>query len=373
MIKRITRGFNRIYSEKVNSFKSWKTNKKIIVIESDDWGSIRMPNYEVYKNYLNNNFKVNKCNYMKYDSLASPDDLNELFKVLRKYKDSNGSHPKFTANTIVANPDFNKIKENNYKEFYYESFLDTLNKYNYTSFDLWLEGMDAELFHPQFHGREHLNVSRWIHYLHINNEDFLFSFNNNAFGLSKSVAKKPIKSVMAAFDTENRDDISNLATILESGLNLFEDIFNYKSKSFIPPNYIFPIELEKILSENGVRYIQSNALIKDNLNGDRNVFLGERNDNDQIYLTRNCVFEPSVNLKEDWVNKTLKDIDKAFKNNSPAIICSHRVNFIGGVVEENRNSSLKQLDSLLNEILNRWSDVEFMSSDELGELINNDI
>lgn len=26
----------------------WRTNRKIVVIESDDWGSIRMPSQEVY-------------------------------------------------------------------------------------------------------------------------------------------------------------------------------------------------------------------------------------------------------------------------------------------------------------------------------------
>jgi len=26
----------------------WRTNRKIVVIESDDWGSVRMPSREVY-------------------------------------------------------------------------------------------------------------------------------------------------------------------------------------------------------------------------------------------------------------------------------------------------------------------------------------
>ena len=30
------------------SIPGWRTNRHIVVIESDDWGSIRMPSKEVY-------------------------------------------------------------------------------------------------------------------------------------------------------------------------------------------------------------------------------------------------------------------------------------------------------------------------------------
>jgi hypothetical protein len=68
-----------------------KQTRKIIVIESDDWGSIRMPSKEVYRSLLKKGLRVDQCPYNRYDSLASEDDLTGLFNVLMKYKDKTSS------------------------------------------------------------------------------------------------------------------------------------------------------------------------------------------------------------------------------------------------------------------------------------------
>lgn len=99
--------------------------------------------------------------------------------------------------------------------------------------------------------------------------------------------------------------------------------------------------------------------------------MGKQNKNDQIYLVRNVLFEPSSSQSIDWVNNALYQISRAFSEKQPAIICSHRVNFIGRIFKENRDRNLKLFRLLLNNILKKWPDVEFMSSDELGKLIIN--
>ncbi len=57
------------------------------------------------------------------------------------------------------------------------------------------------------------------------------------------------------------------------------------------------------------------------------------------YLTRNSFFEPSQ-AGSDWVNNCLNDIANAFKWNKPAVISSHRVNYIGSLFPENRENGL---------------------------------
>ena len=59
--------------------------------------------------------------------------------------------------------------------------------------------------------------------------------------------------------------------------------------------------------------------------------------------------------------------------NRPAIISSHRVNYVGFLDERNRDKNLKLLKTLLDKILNKWPDVEFLSSDEMGLIINEHI
>ncbi len=166
----------------------WHTRRKIVVIESDDWGSIRMPSREVYEKLLRMGIAVDKCPYNRNDSLASEEDLQELFNVLVRYKDINGNTPIITANTVVANPDFSRIKESGYENYYYEPFVETLKKYpkHEKSFLLWEKGIREKLFYPQFHGREHVNVNLWLRLLKTN-ESFRKAFDLNLWGLGPRV------------------------------------------------------------------------------------------------------------------------------------------------------------------------------------------
>lgn len=113
-------------SSNLINYKGWKTNKKIVVFESDDWGSVRMPSVETYKTLKQNGIQVDKSPYCKFDSLASEYDLDYLFSTLLKYKDNKGNSPIITANTVIANPDFEKIKAADYSIYYFEPFTETL-------------------------------------------------------------------------------------------------------------------------------------------------------------------------------------------------------------------------------------------------------
>jgi hypothetical protein len=81
-----------------------------------------------------------------------------------------------------------------------------------------------------------------------------------------------------------------------------------------------------------------------------------------------CLFEPN-DPSVDWLNVALKDIETAFKYKKPAILGPHRKNFIGGIHESNRTNSLLVLKDLLKEIVKKWPDVEFMSTNELFKLM----
>jgi hypothetical protein len=103
----------------------------------------------------------------------------------------------------------------------------------------------------------------------------------------------------------------------------------------------------------------------------KNRMWGAKNEYNQLYWRRNSKFEPSGNPSYDWVGDVMEQIKVAFRWGKPAVISSHRVNFIGGIVKENRENTLRLLTDLLSRILKRYPDVEFMSSDMLGKEISN--
>lgn len=85
----------------------------------------------------------------------------------------------------------------------------------------------------------------------------------------------------------------------------------------------------------------------------------------KVTLVRNVVFEPTDERSIDWGAYTLKQIEAAFRWRQPAIISSHRVNFCGQINPQNRAQGLAALRTLLRKIVERWSEVEFVSIAEL--------
>jgi hypothetical protein len=55
--------------------------------------------------------------------------------------------------------------------------------------------------------------------------------------------------------------------------------------------------------------------------------------------------------------------------NKPAIISTHRINFTSRLNPENREKNIVLFKELLENVIQKWPDVEFLSTPELGNLI----
>lgn len=357
----------------------WRSKRKIVVFESDDWGSIRTPSYSALASLKETGLAVERCQYMMNDALESSDDLNGLFEVLLKYQDANGQPAKFTANTIVANPNFERIKEADFSSYYFEPFTDTYlrNPATASAFQTFKTGLAKGVFWPQLHGREHLNVYRWITDLKQGVEETMLAFELQMTGISTHISKLSRRSYQAAFDGGGSEPGFEYAQAVEDAVSIFASAFGFRPLSFIAPNYTWNKIIEDATFHQGIKYIQGGTAQRvpqanDSPNKIVRHYLGQRNRNQQLYLVRNAHFEPTLNQGIDSVQTCLKQVSRAFLWGKPAIICTHRANYIDSISEGNAERSLKQLSVLLQELLKRWPDVEFMSSDELGKLIEKD-
>lgn len=353
----------------------WHTKRRIVVIESDDWGSIRMPSKEVYEKCLRQGYRVDINPYERYDSLASQDDLELLFNLLSQFRDIHGNHPVITANCVVANPDFEKIKDSNFQEYHYELITETFERYPHhkNNFNLWLNGKENRLFYPQFHAREHLNVSLFMKALRENDPDVRFGFENQMPGSIRKGNNNGNYFVEATFYDSLIDKNEKLKIYID-GLGIFEKIFRYKSESIVPPNYTWSKDYNKVMEAYGVKFIQGSGKMREPVPGKKpkysRRFMGHKNAEGQLDLVRNVSFEPTLTHPTNTVPKTLAEIALAFKMQKPAVISSHRINYVGYLDEKNRDNNLRSLKVVLKEIIKRWSNVEFMNSIELGHYIN---
>lgn len=359
----------------ISNIPGWSTNRKIVVILVDDWGAIRIPDKAAHSALISAGVDCKFNRFDKYDTLANSEDLSALFDVLVTVKDKNNKPATITAMTAVANPDFERIKKAGFREYYSEPFTQTLKSYYSDSnvFEIWKEGIRAGLFEPQFHGREHLNVELWLKALQNGDRNLLAAFEQRAIGIPMSSKSKFLSSYMAAYDFENQDQANNFSQINHEGLSLFNDLFGYKASLFTASSLIHNSQLEHELVNEGIGYIDRAKITLEPLGGGnykrRYFYFGQKNSEGQRYITRNCMFEPNQFPNQDTVNKTLNDIAVSFRWHKPAIISSHRVNFVGGIDESNRALGLKSLKYLLTGIKTNWPNVEFLSFNELAALL----
>jgi hypothetical protein len=354
-----------------------RIGRKIVVIQSDDWGAIRTSGQNALKDLSKAGIAVSECHYTEFDALEGSDDLNAIFEVLDSVRDRNGSPAKLTANCLVANPNFEAIEKDGFSRYSAEPVTTTFERSERTegADRLWLEGYEAGLFFPQSHSREHLNVARWMHHLQTGDAIFRLLFKHRMYALSSFLIPGRPSSYLAALQSPAEGEYDAREEILDDGLRMFRQIIGFSSKSFIAPNYVWDDAAEDTLHRLGVAYIQT-AAVQQLAGSDQpskriRRVQGQRNRNGQLYLMRNVHFEPSSDSNEDWISRCMADISAAFLWSKPAIISTHRVNFIGALDESNRKSGLKQLKALLDSILKRWPDVEFLSTTELGDLISN--
>lgn len=303
-----------------NTF-GWTTQRKLVVFESDDWGMIRMVSREVQDKLKSNGYPISECPYNSNDCLENNNDIQLLSEILLSVNDSKGNPAKFTINNIVANSDFNKIKNDNFQNYYHQPFTETLKEYSNSQnvMALYKEGIEIGVFQPQLHGREHINLRLWMKRLQSKNTLTLEAFNNNMYTIHNHGAVNGRRDNLDAFGninvTGNQFDYHQ---IINQAQNLFLKIWGFKSESFIEPCYVWHPNLEKILQENGIKYIQGShvqLIPVDNTSyriKKKYHFMGQKNQFNQNYLVRNCSFEPTEMGVMQTISQVLNDINLAF-------------------------------------------------------------
>lgn len=370
---------SNIKKELINVFGT-RNPKKIVVFESDDWGMIRTRSKASLDRLRKKGYPVDGCSYNKLDALERTQDLSGLLDVLSKYKGANGEPAKFTLNNVVANPNFERIEESSFTTYFYELFTDTFTSYSDTQniHSLYKNGLDEGLIQLQFHGREHVNINRWMSALYKGDQRFKDAFLERQFTVSGNGATSGRRDYLDSFGRAYEKEYESEESVLRTGLKIFEEVWGFKSASFIAPCYTWSSEIESVLKSQGVKYLQGTHVQRVPKSGlelkiDKKFhWHGKVNQSGLISIVRNVMFEPAeFSSSKEVVNRAMNEINNAFFWRKPAVISSHRVNYIGRLNEENRSNGLKLLDQLLRQIVNEHKDVIFMTTDELGYFLYN--
>lgn len=355
--------------------RGWRTKRKLLLIESDDWGAIRMPSKESFERIKSQGIPVDQLHIDAVDSLESAEDLTFLFEILDGFRDINDNPAVLTAYSLVANPNFEKIEISGKQKYYFETVTATYSRNEHTrkAYSLIKEGLKNKLYVPQFHGREHIHVKRWMEAINSQSKKEHIAYKESAI-ISTEKENESFqynKNYFVAFDYDDANELIDINRILNEGLELFEELFGYKSISFTAQGSVWGDGILDTLSNAGVKLIGGQQLAPNESENYKiiNKIWGSKNKYGQLHWRRNCTFEPARDQNYDWISRCLEEIEIAFRWGKPAVISSHRENFIGSIFPENRDQSLKKLKNLLQAVQKRWPDVEFIDTERLAHIM----
>lgn len=357
------------------NFRGVSINRKLVVFESDDWGSVVLPNNSTREKLIGHGLPLDNNRYNVLDKLEEPADLESLFDVLSAHRDINGNYVSFSPAVLSANPDFEAIKENAFNDYTYETLDKTYSRLGRETKmrELWSQGIDSNIFYPQFHGREHLHPLRYLKAIkNLSYERIAFDYS--AIPGHDLYSGKENIPYRAAFDYYTLEEKLYIESELSNSLDTFEKVWGFRARSFVASQAIRGEHINRFLKQGGVEFHQGGQRIIPHMDRRSNKRLeekywGKKDDEGLIHWRRNVTFEPSKSGTIDHVSEALAEIGNAFMFGKPAVINTHRINFIGGMSEENRKSSLKMLNELISKALSKWPDLEFVNSEQLGEIL----
>lgn len=357
----------------VKNIGGWSTKRKILCFAVDDYGNVRLRNTNALNQLKSKGIKLNnRFDYL--DALDTREDFNQLYRVLNSVKDQNQNPAIFTPYALSANINFEKVLQNK-KIYEYELLPETyhkLAKENDAYKDAWeilKEGIRMKFIKPQFHGREHLNVTLFNDLLDENHSHLMTNLENHSYAGIPQKSNKPTIKFTQAFAFWEEAEILEHKKIIEDGLQCFKSVYGYNSLSFTPPGQQLHPTLYKYVEDLGIKAVDKPRKAKRHLG--LNTYkieknkLGVQNNQNHVSVVRNVVFEPTDPRNIDWVNFTYNQIQAAFRTNKPAIVSSHRVNYCGHISPENRTKGLNALKQLIEKVMKSYPDVEFLSIDDL--------
>ena len=238
---------------------SLKPGRKTLYIESDDWGMLRMRSNDVKSSLIEKGYQIGDCIFNSFDRLENDVDVQNLAEVLHSVLDQYGHPGLIILNNIVGNPDFEKIKNTNFNQYYVQPFTETYKQYNDTGQVRTLinEGIRTGCFLPQFHGREHVHINNWMNDLKSKRKTAIDGFEEGMFTITSGIGSDCKKEYLDAMSVYNSMDLNTISESISEGLKMFSDIWGFRSASAIAPCYMWNNDVEAVFHQHQISILQS--------------------------------------------------------------------------------------------------------------------
>jgi len=322
----------------------------VLVVSSDDWGGVNSP--------------------------ETVEDLDKLRDVLMSVTDAEGKPLTLTAYMNPAEPDFERIYEEQYSSYSYRYCYRNKPEVALRLRELHEEG----LVDIQFHGREHYNIPLWLSLLRDDHPGFReacracrIPWRESPGWDGKAGTDPRLPFLRQSFLNASSYPTKALSVeeqreIIASGLAMMEAELGLRPVIFTAPGYAYDTNTLHAMALAGIWFIDSNKRRIQLTDDEGNVMeSGERLDYGAEIgvrgIVRNASFEP---YKKKRLAVTMIEIRRALASGRPIVVSSHRWNYVGAV-NPNRDRDLLLLRELAAQTKAEAPDVVFLSASDLAK------
>jgi len=311
----------------------------VVIIESDDWGP--GPDQQVIR-------------------------LQEINAMLSRYQDNTGRCPVMTVGIVLSVPDRAAIQRDGFERY---RRLTLANPHCHALLTVLQDGAQQRVLALQLHGMEHLwppafmrlaqqgnEVRRWLRQVGDTETETLPPAVQSRWIDGSTLPSLPLEP-------------SAIQAAVQEEIAAFTELFSQSPTVAVPPTFIWTPEVERAWAAGGIRFVVTPGRRYTGRNPqgqpanvDRQMLNGEIGDGGVRYLVRDIYFEPTFGHQAE---RALMEIRKRYRLGRPALLETHRFNFLGEKSVHQR--SLHELERLLSSLLRELPDVRFMSAEELGE------
>ncbi|MCD6359865.1 MAG: hypothetical protein J7M38_03305 [Armatimonadetes bacterium] len=330
---------------------------KVICFESDDWGCCCWaPTPAALQRIsaipqVREDFARRRLWQWVDGSLETPEDVIALCDFLESFTGADGRPVVFTPCYIVANPDYEAMAEDGMSR-YHDITIDRGVPSAWERGDFVAparEGIRRGVWRPEYHARlHHTQPYLWLETVRDGHPEAAPLFEEQIFQQS---AMRP--------EYEQMDEPTRREWI-EGGMRAFERAFGYLPECAI--NCDADDVTEGIWWQWGVR----TRLNRQPQEG----AAGPSPHTEMTWLRRNAHLEP-LGVDDEYAARGFtgcwREIQQAWAAGEPAIVSTHRKNYVSFVDEQQRQGYM-QLEMLLVEVADTYPETVFLTSAEIGQL-----
>jgi hypothetical protein len=339
-------------------------SRPIVLFQSDDWGFLGIRDRDGFDELQGHGFSLGSQPY-DFCSLETAEDLHRLYEVLRQHHDSVGRSPCFVFNFILANVDFSKVIESNFRRLELMPLDEGLpgSWKRPGLLRAYREGIENGLIYPGFHGLTHFSQNAVEGIMRGHDE------RNRLLRVLYEAQTPMINDRTPWIDFEYRKlsdgrtrgwlDGPTQRKLMGDGKKIFQRMFGVAPVSACAPGYRANEDTRRAWMEEGILVGQ---------NGPSSLLAPHFDGRGLLHLYRNVPFEPALDPDRYDERDAMNRAEEAINAGKPVIVCMHSVNF-HSALKNYRDVTLEHLHRFLTMLERKYDDLLYVHDSDILSMV----